>query len=282
MNKVFVSDLDGTLLDNQGKLSDTSRMILTQLLNDGVNFTIASARSIETIRAVIKDLPLKLPIIEFNGSYISDYASGEKLIVNTINRKCNEEIYNIIDKHGVSMLISTHENGQDYFNYNGKNLKHGAVNYVNYRKSNGNQRLKDSIDFDSIIEKDIICFNIIDEEDVVKKIHDELKTKYEDKLEIHMMRDTYTDKWYWLNVADKTGTKGHALMEFKEMYLNENDILYVFGDNNNDLGMFEVADVPVAVKNSVELLKKLSKIQIGFNYEDSVAKFIYSETKKIK
>ena len=71
-----------------------------------------------------------------------------------------------------------------------------------------------------------------------------------------------------------TGTKGSALKIFKEMYLNESDKLYVFGDNNNDLGMFKVADVSIAVANGVDLLKELANETIGYNYDDSVAKYI--------
>jgi len=84
MKNVFVTDLDGTLLDDSGQLSSDSRKMILDLLNHNIAFTIASARSIDSIRAVIKDLPLKMPVIEFNGSYITDYHTGEKLMVNCI------------------------------------------------------------------------------------------------------------------------------------------------------------------------------------------------------
>ncbi|MFZ9023167.1 MAG: HAD family hydrolase, partial [Anaerohalosphaeraceae bacterium] len=42
---LFVSDLDGTLLQSDGTLSDESRKALTELLEAGVNFTVASARA---------------------------------------------------------------------------------------------------------------------------------------------------------------------------------------------------------------------------------------------
>jgi len=280
MEKVFITDLDGTLLNDDGQLSNESRNILTALIDNGVKFTVASARSIDSIREVIKDLPINMPIIEFNGSYISDYHSGEKLLVNHMNRSYNEKIYDIIESHNVSMIITTHENDSDYITFNTKNMKLGALHYIDYRKSHDNGRLINTENVKRVLDKDIICFNIIDKENIVKEIHDKLIETFGDELEVHMMRGTYSEEWYWLNVADPSGTKAHAIKTFKEMFLKDTDILYVFGDNNNDLGMFEIADVPVALENSILQLKQLSKVQIGYNYDNSVAKYIEKECGK--
>ena len=274
MKKVFVTDLDGTLLDEKGQLSENSRKILTNLITTGTYFTIASARSIDSIRAVVKDLPLNMPVIEFNGSYITDFNTGEKIVVNCIDRKCNEKIYSIINSHKLSMIATCHENNQDYLYYNIETLSEGALDYIRYRIDSGDQRLNNVNKMEQIIEKDIICFNVIDLKDKIKAIHDELIEEFGEKLEVHMMKGTYTEKWYWLNVADKKGTKGYALKTFKEMFLINTDKLFVFGDNNNDLGMFEVADTSIAVENGIDELKKIAKETIGYNYEDSVAKYI--------
>ena len=64
---------------------------------------------------------------------------------------------------------------------------------------------------------------------------------------------------------------------FKELYLNSEDQLVVFGDNNNDIEMFEIADLPIALENSVQVLKNIAVETIGSNDEDSVAKYIYKK-----
>ncbi len=274
MKNVFVTDLDGTLLDDSGHLSIKSRKMILDLLNNGIAFTIASARSLDSIRAVIKDLPLKMPVIEFNGSYITDYHTGEKLMVNCIDNRMNAKIYSMIKAQNLSMIVTCHENDHDHLYYNGASLTEGAKNYIDFRLNNGDERLFDEDKLNKVLDKDIICFNVIDLEHKIRAIHDELIESFGDSLEVHMMRGTYSEEWFWLNVADPSGTKGSALKIFKEMYLNETDKLYVFGDNNNDLGMFKVADVSIAVANGVEPLKELASETIGYNYDDSVAKYI--------
>jgi hypothetical protein len=277
MNNVYVTDLDGTLLDEHGKLSKVSREILNGLIARGVKFTIASARSIDSIRAVIQDMPLSMPVIEFNGSYITDYHTGEKLHVNCIDQSLNRGIYELIQSHDLSMIVTCHENEHDYLHYNYSSLSDGALEYVNYRKDSGSERLVDHRDLQTVVDSNIICFNVIDEEEKIKSIHNTLIDTYGDQLEVHMMQGTYSEKWFWLNVADPKGTKGQALKIFKELYLSNEDCLYVFGDNNNDIGMFEVADVPVALENSVDILKEMADVTIGYNYEDSVAKYVHKK-----
>lgn len=67
-------------------------------------------------------------------------------------------------------------------------------------------------------------------------------------------------------------SKASAITRLKE--LTGADRVVVFGDNLNDLPMFEIADVAVAVDNAFDEAKAKADIIIGPNAEDSVAKFI--------
>ncbi len=64
---LYISDLDGTLLGDDAELSPLTLATLHDLLLDGLLFTVASARSSASIRRVLRGLPLRLPVIEFNG-----------------------------------------------------------------------------------------------------------------------------------------------------------------------------------------------------------------------
>jgi len=57
----------------------------------------------------------------------------------------------------------------------------------------------------------------------------------------------------------------------------EDHHLVVFGDNLNDIKMFEIADRAYAVENSVEGIKKYATEIIGSNQEDAVIRFIEQE-----
>ena len=84
MTTLYVSDLDGTLVRDDLTLSDESRRDLCALLAEGALITVASARSVTSIRAILGDIPFTLPIIEFNGAFLSEYRTGRHEIVNAI------------------------------------------------------------------------------------------------------------------------------------------------------------------------------------------------------
>jgi HAD superfamily hydrolase (TIGR01484 family) len=92
MGTLFVFDLDGTLLRNDATLSDFSKDHLNELLRSGMLFTVASARSVITMASMLKGLNLTLPVVEFNGAFVSDLRTGQHRIVNSIDSVVAEDI----------------------------------------------------------------------------------------------------------------------------------------------------------------------------------------------
>ena len=66
-NTLYVSDLDGTLLQNDATLSPYARDELNRMMDEGLQFTVSSARSTGTIIDILKGLKLQLPCALFNG-----------------------------------------------------------------------------------------------------------------------------------------------------------------------------------------------------------------------
>ena len=81
---LYISDLDGTLLRPDGTLSPASRDGLNRLIADGLHFTVATARSVASIRHLLAGLDLHLPVVNLNGELLSDVSSGRHQYVQTI------------------------------------------------------------------------------------------------------------------------------------------------------------------------------------------------------
>lgn len=69
---LYVADLDGTLLDDRARLSGRSQAILSGLLTEGLRLAVASARSVVAMQKLLAGLPVKQPVIEFNGAFLSE------------------------------------------------------------------------------------------------------------------------------------------------------------------------------------------------------------------
>ena len=76
---LFVSDLDGTLMRGDETLSAYTVQAVNRLIEQGMAFTYATARSIESARVITGGLRMKLPVITRNGAVLADNATGRHL-----------------------------------------------------------------------------------------------------------------------------------------------------------------------------------------------------------
>ncbi|SHK17117.1 HAD family hydrolase [Paramaledivibacter caminithermalis] len=276
MEKIYISDLDWTLLRNDATLSNYSRTNLNKLINDGINFTVASARSIYSIQRILKGLTLRLPVIESNGAYISDFKTGEHLIINHIDAELCFDLLFLMAKYNCIPYVSAFDGEKNNLYYTETN-NYGMQWYLNDRIKIKDNRLSRINDFREVLNEYVVCFTVINELKRLMELEEELKNKYFNMLEIHIMENKYSPGWYWLSIQDKNATKARAIKTLmKEVGLEKYEI-NVFGDEINDIKMFAMADKAVAVKNAKDELKKYAQEIIGENQEDSVVKYILND-----
>ncbi len=68
MRTLYVTDLDGTLLNRQDRISEHSVRIIKDLVEAGMLFTYATARSLSSASVVAAGLPASIPVIVYNGA----------------------------------------------------------------------------------------------------------------------------------------------------------------------------------------------------------------------
>ncbi len=279
-DSLYITDLDGTLLRDDGTLSPRTAEILQDLISKGAMFTTASARSVASIQEIFRGLIIPLPVIEFNGAIISDLETGEHLFIHSIARPLVEKLYSLISKHGCSPFVSTFTGSEDRLYYSNASNE-GIKWYLNDRKIHNDKRLRFVNDISCSFNDTVICLNVIGKLDVLAELETELREQFTDSLEIHCLEDTYSPGFYWLTAHDKNATKDRAIKELQNMMNLTDREVVVFGDNANDIGMLLKADRSIAVSNAIEELKKHATEVIGSNNDDSVARFIQSDFLKL-
>jgi Cof subfamily protein (haloacid dehalogenase superfamily) len=273
---IYVSDLDGTLLRNDATLSNFSRNILAQLLSEGLLFTVASARSIASIRPILAGLQLPFPVIEFNGAFITDLDTGYHAVINSLDVSTVESIFQIIRDHNCSPFVSTFDGLADRLYYQDI-LNKGMQGYIDSRRAANDQRLRHvgSL-YDSFSDR-IVCLTIIGYHEVLRDVKAAIEQDHGNHLECHFYADSYSPAWYWLTIQDESATKDRAIKTLLALSGLDGYESVVFGDHTNDIKMFEGADRSFAVANAREELKSYATAIIGSNEEDSVVSFIQSE-----
>ncbi|MBE8966997.1 HAD family phosphatase [Nostocales cyanobacterium LEGE 12452] len=273
MNTVYVSDLDGTLLGDNAILSLLSKKVLHELLHQGLQFTVASARSVVSMQVMLKGLNLPLPIIEFNGAFISDLDSGRHEIINSICPSVVESIYKLILEFGCVPFVSSF-NGREDCAYYKDVINDGMRWYLNDRLTSKDRRWRTIEDLTHSFGDQVVCLTVIGHAQQLLELQGAIIQKHGTTVETHLIENQYSPGWYWLTIHDCKATKDQAIRTLVENYgLQESEIV-VFGDQINDIKMFKIADRAIAVANADAELKRYSSLVIGLNTEDSVVKYI--------
>lgn len=276
MANIYYSDMDGTLLDVEGRLGKSQRERLRRLMADGVQFSVATGRTMHAIRSELQDLPIVLPVIENNGSYLTDYQTGEKLVVNYFPQDHLEEIIETFLRSSNSPLFLLMEDGVEKM-YTAKNQLNGGMrDFLEYRKSLG-EEIFEVIDDLRVLPKDkLINLQAIGRKDEIKELTRILET-FPELYDVHYM--SAYGGWYYANIASHDSSKAHGIELVRER-LQPEDKIIVFGDNINDIPMLKVADISIAMENALPVVKAAADLVIGNHWDDAVIHFIEQHRNK--
>lgn len=266
---LYVTDLDGTFLSPSIDVSQRSAEIINDLLDQGVVFTIATARSYSSLCKVTQGLNKKYPLITYNGGSVVDPKTGEALYSQGFNREESACIQRAIQQHDVAPLVYSIINGEEKLSWIEERENDGILFYLSFRQGDKRLRKLTEKDGDKLYHGETFYFTCIGSELEMRPLYETLK----DDPRFHTIfhKDIYCDS-YWCEVMPRSATKGNAVMHLKEIL--DCDKVICFGDAMNDYSMFEVADEAYAVKNAVEELKTIATAVLDGNETDAVARWM--------
>jgi Cof subfamily protein (haloacid dehalogenase superfamily) len=270
---LFVSDLDGTLLGPVAALSEFSRTALRSLLADGVLFTVATARSMPSIRWLLGDVGLALPVIELNGAFVSDLATGRHLVVQGLAAEVAAAVMARIRRRGLEAFIATAAGDEDRL-YHGEPRNPGMAWYRDEKRAMGDPRLRAVADVEVALAEPVVGFTLFAEQEVARELADELRAEIGEQVQLHRFENFYCPGWWELSIHDRSATKASAIAKLRRSLGLVASRLVVFGDGLNDLDMFADADHAVAVENAVPELRAVASEVAGRNDEDGVVRWL--------
>ena len=68
MKTLYVSDLDGTLLNSNSAVSENSKAIINKVIEKGLLFSVATARTPATVMKLLEDVNIQLPMVLMTGA----------------------------------------------------------------------------------------------------------------------------------------------------------------------------------------------------------------------
>ena len=241
MNTLYITDLDGTLLEDDQTLSTDTIKMINRLIEEGVMITYATARSYLTASKVTQPLHFKLPVIVQNGTFI-DTPEGEEVIGHYLDTS----ILDTLKDEDVSPIVYSKDK-EIHFSY----LKDSTNKGIHYfLDTHLNDPRKNPVEnYQALYQEGIYYVLLIDEYDKLLPLYNKLKEDYH----VILDQDLYSHEW-WLEIMNKEASKATAIETLKRKM--QCDEVIVFGDGKNDLEMFEKAEHSVAVSNADDCLKE--------------------------
>lgn len=271
MKTLYISDLDGTLLNDKARLSSFTRKTLEALMEKGVLFTYASARSYVSASGVLEGFEPKVPSIIYNGTFIRDSQGGAFTLVDKFRHGEGREILSKLKNGGICPLVYAFIEGKECFSFVEEELSDGVLEFVNEHR---NDPRINPTSADKLDEGEMFHFTCIDSEEKLIPMYEALKNEHQ----CVYYKEQYSGRW-WLEIHPIGATKANAVLKLKEML--GADKVVCFGDGVNDISMFEVSDECYAPSNAHDSVKAIADGIIDTNENDGVAKWLLENTEEI-
>lgn len=255
MIKLIATDLDGTLLDENGKLPNNFETILKHITNNNnVKFIAASGRPYNSLKEDFKSLTNDIIFIADNGALIID--RNNIIHSKFINPKLVKSIishYRKINKGHLNIILSCIDCA--YIESSNNKFVDEASKY--YYKKEFVNNIEDITD-------NVLKITICDFENITKTAENDFKPIFENDLQLSFSGSI------WLDITEKYTTKGNGLKRVQERYAIIPGETMSFGDYYNDITLFKKAYYSYAMDNASDFIKSKAKFVAPSNIDHGV------------
>ena len=280
--KLVTVDLDGTLLNSYGEVTENTKEKIKKTQEKGVEIMIASGRPIDSIKTIAEEINSKKYFIAGNGAIIYDIQKEKIIYEKYIPRQKIIEIAKICEENNISYNIYTEKNiiTQD--------LKYNVLYYYKENLKKDANKITSIIKVDSILEyvknePNIKCLKITvcdENQTIFKSIVRRLRAiENIDVMDVsHMSRKVFKQGtedieigYFYTEISSTQVNKWQAIKYLLPILQIKPEEVIGIGDNINDKEMIENAGLGVCMGQSTPVIKEISDEITDSNTEEGVA-----------
>ena len=271
MKTLYITDLDGTLLDANSQVSAEAVEVLNPMLDDGLLFTVATARTPATVVPMLSQLHIRLPFIVLNGAATWDSQKGDYSRVNVIPQATVEAVCAVYRRHGLNPLIYRRHGSIIHAHHQGT-LSAQEQQFVDERQGLALKKfILNSPDYLHSPDEAMLIFSMQDYERL-RPIYEEVTATIQCSAVFY--HDIFDPSAGLLEIYAPGVSKAAAVKQMQAEVGVEQVV--VFGDNRNDIPMMQVATHSVAVENAFPEVKAVASEVIAPNTANAVPLYIRS------
>ena len=262
--KLIVTDIDGTLLNDNGELGIESKKLLIELMKENVIISLATGRLHSATTDIAKELSLNGYVISLDGALIKNYVNDKTLFESFLKIGQVKKAIAISEDLLIKIALC-HASSIYYTEYNSviPSLlsKYGAFytwvdSYKNYLSGT----------------LEIVCSS--DMKNSIRQMEEKFNFPYSIGCNTSYFRSKKNENIYYLEIRKAGSSKGKALVRLLRHLSIKPLQAAVIGDWYNDITMFQTRAVKVAVANAIpELINAADFVTKMSNREDGTAEF---------
>lgn len=281
MYKLVAIDLDGTMLNSYGVVTQNTKKTIEEVQKKGVEIIIASGRPIDSIKTIAKEIKSEKYFISGNGAIIYDIKKDEIIYENTLKKSKILDIVKICEENSI------------YYNiYTEKEILAKSLNYnvLYYYKENLDKEEKNKTHIkivenlykyieegnEKIIKITICDSNKLIFNSILKKIKEigdieVLEVSHMSRKMIRQGTEEVPIEYYYTEISAKNVDKWNAIMILAEKLGIKKEEIVAIGDNMNDEKMIKEAGLGIAMGQSSPKITDISNHTTTNNNEEGVA-----------
>jgi len=277
MIKLLALDLDGTLLDSRGKITEENRAAIRSAEDAGVLVTIATGRRFRDARPVGLELQLNAPLVTHNGALLKYGDSLETVAVSLLDLETTREIVRVGQEFGGDALISADPHAKGTLLYDRLSADNVPLRrYLDWSKRLHGDEAGQAVMHvenlhDALPDHEVIHISFSGTCEPMQRMLEFLRNELADSVTI--LPTIYPRRDFTLiDILPPGSTKGTGLEKLAAIDKISSENVMAVGDNFNDLGMLEFAGTPVVMGNAdAELLERAEFYKTDSNDESGVA-----------
>ena len=285
MYKLVAIDLDGTLLNSYGSVSQKNKETIKKAIEKGTQIVIASGRPLSSARSFANEIGANHYIVCGNGSALYDIKKEQILYNKFIERNKVLQIIKICEENSIfyslyteNLIISKALNYNILF-FNNENKKTPDDRKTNIKIIDDIYKYVQDNPNIGILKITICDENKIIFGGIIKKLRE---IKNIDVLDIqHMARKYITSgteevkiEYHYTEITSQNVNKWSALEELARILQIKPEEIIAIGDNINDKEMVQNAGLGIIMDNGAPYIKELADVIVANNNEDGVAEAI--------
>ena len=285
MYKLIAIDLDGTMLNSYGIVTENTKKVIKKTIERGTDVIIASGRPIDSIKAIAKEIGSEKYFIAGNGALIYDIQKDEIIYEKYMTKEKVLEIIKICEENSIAYNVYTEKEilatalKYNVLYYNKENLKKEES------KKTKITIVKDMYEY--VKNKEDANFLKITVCDETKSVFNSIIRKFKEIKDIevldvsHMSRKTirqgtedFSIEYYYTEISRANVDKWYAIEYLMENLNLKREEIMAIGDNINDKMMIENAGLGIAMEQSTPVIKIIADDVAPSNNDDGVAKIL--------